>query len=324
MSLWKGQQAAPVAFASIAGLLILAVTRARLHTSAHRLLEAPEPTEREPYPWNLYEGGATLETPYGKLRLYEMGPKEGKKVLLIHGISQPCPTWRLIVPKLIESGHRILCYDLIGRGYSDGISHLDNDISLFISQLCFLLTSLPDWSGSFNLVGYSLGGSIATAFANYFPHRIDNILLIAPGGLMRSSTLPWLPRLYLSGLIPLSVVRTLIFTGLTPIKFLKVTNLVDWQIKHHQGYSHSYTSTLISGSLADLKDRFEEVQEQFGDRMQAIWGDEDPVCPLSSAKAIPSLTVHVIKGGAHDMLVQSQFTDQIVELMDTFLSSSLS
>jgi hypothetical protein len=38
--------------------------------------------------------------------------------------------------------------------------------------------------------------------------------------------------------------------------------------------------------------------------------------------AISGLQVHVVKGGQHDMLVQPQFTDQIVELMDNFLSSS--
>lgn len=58
MSMLNRQQTAPVAFASIAGLLVLAGAKALLGSSGPRLLEAPEPTEKEPYPWNLYEGGA--------------------------------------------------------------------------------------------------------------------------------------------------------------------------------------------------------------------------------------------------------------------------
>ena len=59
MSLWNKQQTAPVAFASIAGLLVIAGARALLFgSSEQRLLKAPEPTEKEPYPWNIYEGGA--------------------------------------------------------------------------------------------------------------------------------------------------------------------------------------------------------------------------------------------------------------------------
>lgn len=89
MSLWNRREAAPVAFASIAGLLIVAAARSLFDPPKARLLRAPEPTEKEPYPWNLYEGGAyvasqtcvlpvpladiglldsTLQTPYGKLR----------------------------------------------------------------------------------------------------------------------------------------------------------------------------------------------------------------------------------------------------------------
>lgn len=120
MSLWKGGQAAPIAYASLAGLLIVAAARSLARPAGILLLKAPEPTESEPYPWNLYVGGATLQTPYGKLRLYEMGPRDGKKVLFIHGISQPCSTWRLIFPKLIESGHRILCYVSEGEDGGDG------------------------------------------------------------------------------------------------------------------------------------------------------------------------------------------------------------
>jgi pimeloyl-ACP methyl ester carboxylesterase len=262
MSLWNRQQGiAPIAIASIAGLFALTAVRSILSSSKPRQLKAPQPTESEPYPWNIYEGGATLQTPYGNIRLYELGPKEGKKVLLIHGISQPCPLWRLLIPKLIESGHHILCYvsiedaaegsmvvscgslfgvqDLVGRGYSDGPGHLTYDLSLYVSQLCMLLTSLPEWSGSFNVVGYSLGGAIATTFARYFPHRIDNLLLIAPAGLIDVKSLPTTTRLLCSGQVPHSIAQSVL--RISRAKFLVQTKVVEWQLQNHKGFMHAFT-----------------------------------------------------------------------------------
>lgn len=59
MSLWNHRETGPIAITSLAGILVLAAARYLLNPSkSGRLLEAPEPTEKEPYPFNLYAGGA--------------------------------------------------------------------------------------------------------------------------------------------------------------------------------------------------------------------------------------------------------------------------
>lgn len=161
-----------------------------------------------------------------------------------------------------------------------------------------LLTSLPDWSGSFDVIGYSLGGVIATTFANYFPHRVDNLLLISPAGLIRSNKLPLLETLIDSRQLPISFAKSLISNGITSSKFLKRNTLVNWQISQHQGFIFSFTvggflwerqflhdalpdfytrltlffcqSTIANDMLFDLQELFQKVQDQFGDCMQAI------------------------------------------------------
>lgn len=42
------------------------------------------------YPPDALPGARDVESPYGVLRVYEWGPEEGRKILLIHGISTPC------------------------------------------------------------------------------------------------------------------------------------------------------------------------------------------------------------------------------------------
>lgn len=51
-------------------------------------------------------------------------------------------------------------------------------------MLCLQSSSIP-WT-SFTLVGYSLGGAIAADFTSYFPHLVKGLVLVAPGGLIRT------------------------------------------------------------------------------------------------------------------------------------------
>jgi alpha/beta superfamily hydrolase len=242
MSLWSRQQAAPVAVASAVGLLFAATAvRSLFHSPSPRILKAPEPSEEAPYKYSLYEGGSVLQTPYGKLRYYELGPEDGKRVLLIHGISTPCPVWQRLIPKLVESGHRVLCYDLVGRGYSDGPADIQYNESVYISQLCFLLTALPAWSGSFNIIGYSMGGTIATKFASYFPERVDKLLLISPAGFIKSQDLPWYENSIRIGYLHIKLARSLLSNGIVTSHFLNLTDLLKWQSKNHKGFIHSFT-----------------------------------------------------------------------------------
>lgn len=42
-----------------------------------------------PYPPDSLPGARDVKSPYGSLRIYEWGPENGRKVLMVHGISTP-------------------------------------------------------------------------------------------------------------------------------------------------------------------------------------------------------------------------------------------
>ena len=50
---------------------------------------SPSDRAKLPYPPNALPGARDVATPYGSLRVYEWGPENGRKVLMIHGISTP-------------------------------------------------------------------------------------------------------------------------------------------------------------------------------------------------------------------------------------------
>ncbi|KAI1307762.1 Alpha/Beta hydrolase protein [Xylaria venustula] len=153
-----------------------------------------------------FPGARDVVTPYGSIRVYEFGPEEGRKVLLIHGISTSCMTLADIANSLVEKGCRVMMFDLFGRGYSDAPGDLPYDTRLFVSQILLVLASSPlAWTGrdAFNLIGYSLGGGIAVNFAATFPDMVATLILLSPAGLIRPENIGRASRLvFTSGLVP--------------------------------------------------------------------------------------------------------------------------
>ncbi|KAI0394030.1 alpha/beta-hydrolase [Xylariaceae sp. FL0594] len=154
-----------------------------------------------------FPGARDVDTPYGSIRVYEYGPDEGRKVLLIHGISTSCMTLKVIADGLVAKGCRVLMFDLFGRGYSDAPGDLPYDTRLFVTQALLALASSPlAWTGEgagLGVVGYSLGGGIAASFAATFPHLVETLVLLAPAGMIRPANIGRASRLvFTSGLVP--------------------------------------------------------------------------------------------------------------------------
>ncbi|KAL8350919.1 hypothetical protein RB598_005939 [Gaeumannomyces tritici] len=175
-----------------------------------------------PYPQDALPGGRDAETPYGTIRVFEWGPEDGERVLLLHGISTPCLALGGIAHTLVESGYRVMLFDFFGRGYSDTPAGLSFDLRLYSSQILLVLasSSLP-WTGDggFHLMGYSLGGGVAASFASYFPHMLRSLTLVAGGGLIRRAHASWTSKLlYSSGILPNWLLERLIRSRLMPAK----------------------------------------------------------------------------------------------------------
>ncbi|KAG5984222.1 hypothetical protein E4U55_005580 [Claviceps digitariae] len=177
-----------------------------------------------------FPGGRDVDTPYGSIRAYEFGPQQGRKVLLIHGISTSCVTLSHIAHALVERGCRVMLFssfawklkcrsnqplqkDLFGRGFSDGVGDLPHDTRLYTTQILLVLASSPlAWTGTqaFHLMGYSLGGGIAVPFANAFPHMVSSLVLLAPAGLIDASSFGALNRfVFSSGFVPERILAVL-------------------------------------------------------------------------------------------------------------------
>lgn len=217
---WRG-----LAFASLPliyiGLLHRSYSVASIYKHSRKV---SPPTEPAPYPADKFLWGARdVDTPYGSIRVYEFGDPEAKRrVLFVHGISTPCFSLASIAHQLVDNGCRVMLMDLFGRGYSEAPDpeQVRYDGRLYASQILSAVTSSPiSWTGSgrgFTLVGYSLGGGIAADFASYFPKLVDDLVLIAPGGLQRRHHVSLRSKiLYSRGWLPEALLQWLVRRRMT-------------------------------------------------------------------------------------------------------------
>lgn len=110
-----------------------------------------------------------------------LGPEDAPAAVCVHGLTTPSVVWTGLAEHLVGMGYRVLVYDLYGRGYSDA-PRGPQTAAFFTRQLGDLLAH-EGLTDDITLLGYSMGGAIATAFAAREPHRLNRLCLIAPVGM---------------------------------------------------------------------------------------------------------------------------------------------
>lgn len=109
------------------------------------------------------------------------GPTVGPLVVCVHGLTSPSFIFEAMAKELVTNGYRVLVYDHYGRGFSDRPSGVQ-DRQFFVQHLYELLAALRE-KDAFDLIGYSMGGAIASAFGVEHPERIKKLILMAPAGM---------------------------------------------------------------------------------------------------------------------------------------------
>ncbi|KAI8053518.1 Alpha/Beta hydrolase protein [Syncephalis plumigaleata] len=281
-------------------------------------------------------GGAYVTLEHGDVRYFLLGPEDGQKVVLVHGLQTPCVVWEAIVNDLVQRGYPMSYLDNYGRGYSDG-PDVTNDESLYTGQLYQLLKYL-DWSDVF-LVGYSMGGSIATAFTRKHPHLINRLVLIAPAGLIGS-----LPKnvdptkidkdtitgeLSVIGRITKNRYLLPILMGAMSIVRIKSIEREGEEcccsyyflpMAHCPSTVRAIALTVRDYPLSTQHATYRDLGRLTDIPVIAIWGTKDPTVPYADAALfrlyVPHAELVTIEGGTH-VIVQTHH-DMIMSAMDRF------
>ncbi len=110
--------------------------------------------------------------------VWDLGPSEGKLVILLHGYPQTKAAWSEVAPVLANAGYRVLAPDQ--RGYSPGARPRGRR-QYRIDQLVGDVLALADEAGAsaFHIVGHDWGGAVAWACAMWHPDRVLTVTSLA-------------------------------------------------------------------------------------------------------------------------------------------------
>lgn len=117
-----------------------------------------------------------------QLHLHDVG--QGPALVWLHGSGNGAcghSNFQGNYPELARAGYRCLVPDLPGFGYSDKPLDIDYHLDVFVDAVHGLLAALGIEKAT--LIGNSLGGAVALAHALKYPHEVERLVLMAPGGL---------------------------------------------------------------------------------------------------------------------------------------------
>lgn len=235
------------------------------------------------------------------------GPEDAPVVVLVHGFSTPAWVWEHQVPALVDSGHRVLTYDLYGRGYSDRLS-IPYEAELYDRQLMELLDTL-NVTKPVDIVGLSMGGAITINFCDKHSERVRRFALIAPAGF--GAAVPGVAQLLNVpglGAWAMKAFGDRMLLGQIG-KFLAVRPELGPMVQEryrdqmqYKGYKFALRSTLINMTLDGMQDTYKRVGAR--DIPSALfWGTNDTIVPYAlheeALKNLPGVQFHSINGAGH-------------------------
>ncbi|QRV93890.1 alpha/beta hydrolase family protein [Ceratobasidium sp. AG-Ba] len=305
-------------------------------TKGSRITELKKRAQ-EIYPPDIHGHGHSIDLPKGRVKYWLIGPEDGKRVVLIHGLSIPSPIWKPVASRLAQAGFRVLLFDLYGRGYSEAPDSRTTpyNAELYVTQVALLMHAIG-WRRA-RIVGLSMGGGITAAFASQFPWLVEsNVGFIASAGVMEecmgSPTVFWFGSAMFQRLVHSRIGK--LFTPLIPLPTASALSPSEKPVEDMKilfglqstllpGYLAALASSIYVGPLRGLEGAFRRVGKLRDVKIQLIWGAKDAVVDYKYAAKIKSLIPHAdlvtLEDAGHDLCLTH--SDAVADALIKFLSS---
>ena len=252
-------------------------------------------------------------TVYGaKIHYVEAG--SGAPLILIHGLADNVAVWDSVIPPLAAK-FRVIAFDEIGFGHSDK-PLLSYRVSTFVDFLDGFMTELKIERAS--LVGNSLGGWAAAAFALTHPERVERLVLSdAAGYAALAKTMD--PR----------ALRALRLASREDIRYLGPLTFhdkrfyqdVDLAFKERVTAGDSYTVSQLLDSMTRGDDVLDNRLHAINRPTLVIWGRDDKLIPLNFGERfhqeIAGSRLRIIDNCGHMPQVEcaNEFTAAVLEFL---------
>jgi pyruvate dehydrogenase E2 component (dihydrolipoamide acetyltransferase) len=254
----------------------------------------------------------TVEAGGKSLQYLKVGEGEGDPLVLLHGFGGDINIW-VFNQEALAAEHTVYALDLPGHGHSTKDVG-DGDLASFVQVLADFLDAMEIEKA--HLVGHSMGGAIAGAFANAHPDRVSSVILIASAGLG-----PEINEEYIEGFIAANKRRDMknvlgmLFADPDLVKRQLVNDVL--KFKRLDGVDEALRAVadkvFPDGHQADAPN-LSEVSVP----ILVIWGSEDQIVPASHAENLPSeARVEILEETGH--MPQMEAAGKVNRLVGEFI-----
>jgi pimeloyl-ACP methyl ester carboxylesterase len=219
---------------------------------------------------------------YNNSAIYYAMQGNGPALLLLHGFLESSTMWEEIAPTFYET-RTVITMDFPGHGKSDSVAE-EHTMELFAEIVNALLDHLNIKKCS--VIGHSMGGYVAMAMAELFPHKLEKLVLLnaTPAEdskerkLNRERALQLIPK---AKDVFVSMAISNLFAETARKKF-------QIEIEHLKTEALEMTTEGITAAIKGMKNRKDRrtVLKSFPRPKFMICGITDPILPFQECKII--------------------------------------
>lgn len=219
-----------------------------------------------------------------RLHLRDTGPRDAPAILMLHGFGASLHTWEDWA-RLLETDHRVIRFDLPGFGLTGPDPTGDYTDARSIAVLRALMDHLGVQRAT--LIGSSMGGRIAWAFAAAQPDRVAKLVLVAPDGFAspgiaygRRQEVPMLMHL-LPYTLPRSMLRANLATAYAdPARMTDATVQRSYDLMRAPGVRRAIIARMEQMVLPEPEPLLRRITAP----TLLLWGEQDRMIPIANAQ----------------------------------------
>jgi pyruvate dehydrogenase E2 component (dihydrolipoamide acetyltransferase) len=257
----------------------------------------------------------TAEIGGRNIQYLKIGEGEGPPLILLHGFGGDINIWVFNQEALSEAGRTVYALDLPGHGQSSKDVG-EGSLGSFVEVVSGFMDEMEIEKA--HLVGHSMGGAAAGAFALAHPERVASLVLIASAGVGEE-----INEDYIEGFIAanrrkgMKNVLGLLFANPDLVTRRLVND--ELRFKRIDGVDEALRAVademFPGGRQADVPD-FSGLEVS----ILAIWGQDDQIVPASHAENLPeNARIEVLEDTGH--MPQMESAGRTNRLIEDFLDN---
>ena len=211
---------------------------------------------------------------------------KGETIVLLHGFLESSTIWKNVVSAFKET-HQIIAIDLLGHGKTEKLGYI-HSMETMAETVHAVLSELKVEKAS--IIGHSMGGYVALAFAEKFPQQLEKLFLLNSSTVADSEErkenrdrAKRLVKQNKQAFISMAIKNLFTDENRNALR-TEINALVEEAVQ----LPEEYIIASVEG-LKNRKDRTEILQQYSGEKI-IIAGKNDPVVPFKEIEAIAEKT----------------------------------